>query len=340
MLSRCIVENVHPYHVTYLSNLYGILISKSLKAKSLLDKEGVNYQDPTIELIHDDEKDMYEDSKVVKDLYVSRVERSYKSACVDLKKSCNLEDYVRLYLFNDGSLGPNYLFRFIIHSWQKHGGFALFVFRPVVDLLRSATDYYFMLGSAFSKYREIYGDLSSFVQSLLESQVYLLNYENAILGKRREAKESLALAEVLKWFLSSELGILHTIPLSQVRALFIFAGTEPDRVLSWLEDSELTVSETSSRSPVDEMRTSLKKIVSHYGLPIKLRDLKERETCESLLKDFLKEEKICTLLKDLQIESWLIGLRKTLHSNRVKHVVYIINLILATFNGGYVCPLP
>lgn len=320
------VENVHPYHVTYLSNLPEILASGALKAKSLLDKEKTTYRDPTTELIREKERSMYERSKTIDDVYVVRNGHLDSVVCADVKKSCNLEDYVRLYLFNDGSFGANYLFRFVKHSWERYGGFVLFVFKSVIDLLKSATDYYFMLGAALSNYRRIYGDLDSFVRDLSENiHAYLSDYRAALVYKR--VKNSLT--GVLKWFLSSELGILNNIPLNQVSALFIFTGTEHKDILALIyEDFEPTNNETRPQSHADELETFWTKVLQQYSPFIEIRNSRKQKDYESLLGN-------------LQVESWTVGIKKSFYYSReVNDTIGIINTILAVFNGGRVCPLP
>lgn len=315
--------------MTYLSNLPGILASGSLKAKSLLDMEKANYQDPTTELIRDEHKKKYETGKIFKNLYVIEEEQLKSVECTNSKKSCNLEDYVRLYLFNDGSLGPNYLFRFAEYSWQKYGGFVLLVFKPIIDLLRSAVDYYFMLGSALSGYRKIYGDLSSFTQDLLESiHKHLQEYRLALEYKR--VKNSLA--EVLKWLLSSELGILYTIPLSQVKALFIFIDSKHEEYFKkMLETFEPTENEVPSRPSTKKLRVFI------------IEKTLQQILCSSddNFDDFLMS--LCTkkihelFLRGVQVESWVM---KSEYPLSPSNTVSVINAILAFFNEGWVCPLP
>lgn len=218
---------MHPYHITYLSNLLPILEKEALYSKNLLEKEGIGHRDPTYDLIEsENEKQTYLNSERIDEILKIETDQLRELDCRD-----SLGNYIRLYFLNSDILPP-YAYRFILNTMRKHEGIVFLVFKPIKELLNDLENYIMIFGSAFSKYRKVCADLNTFVRvALFDLIPNLKNYVTDLMSGGLGDRE--IRSEVSQWFLHSEIDLLNCLPLQNLEFIVAFSFDNPESILSY-----------------------------------------------------------------------------------------------------------
>lgn len=233
-----ILQEMHPYHITYLSNLLPILEKEELYSKNWLEKEGIGHRDPTNDLIEDsEEKQLYLNSERIEKILKIEIDELRELDRRAVRNGDSLGDYVRLYILNSEFLPP-YAYRFIINTIKRHEGILFLVFKPISELLQYCKDYIMIFGSAFSKYRKICSDLNTFVRvAFNDLNLNLRDYITALIGSG--LKYSDALREVSQWFFHSEIDFFNCLPLKSLEFLVAFTFDDSERIVSYPKIEEI-----------------------------------------------------------------------------------------------------